>query len=55
MGFLSNADQRVRHRKFGSGFIVGIQPIGADYRIEIAFDTVGTKNLMAAYAGLTAE
>jgi DNA helicase-2/ATP-dependent DNA helicase PcrA len=47
--------QRVRHRKFGNGFIVNIQPIGSDYRIEIAFDEFGTKNLMAAFAGLTAE
>ena len=44
--------QRVRHRKFGEGFIISMQPVGADFRIEIAFDNVGTKNLMAAYANL---
>ena len=44
--------QRVRHRKFGEGFIISMQPVGADWRLEIAFDDVGTKNLMAAYANL---
>lgn len=44
--------QRVRHKKFGEGFILNLQAIGSDMRLEVAFDSVGTKNLMAAYANL---
>ncbi len=43
----------VSHKKFGKGMIIGVQPIGNDAKLEIAFDSVGTKNLMAVYANLT--
>lgn len=43
---------RVRHAKFGNGMILTVQAVGGDARLEIAFDSVGTKNLMAVYAKL---
>lgn len=43
---------RVSHRKFGNGMIIGITPSGGDYLVEILFDNVGTKNLMASIAKL---
>ena len=43
----------VSHRKFGRGMILSVTPEGNDVRIEIAFDDVGTKNLMGAFAKLT--
>jgi len=47
--------ERVSHRKFGMGTIIKAIEIGNDYHLEIAFDDVGTKNLMAAYANLKKE
>ena len=44
--------QRVEHNTFGQGLIVSVSPMGSDTLLEIAFDTVGTKKLMAAYAKL---
>ena len=38
---------RVRHRAFGDGLIVSAKPLGNDLLLEIAFDTKGTKRLMA--------
>jgi DNA helicase-2/ATP-dependent DNA helicase PcrA len=45
----------VIHKKFGRGMITGVKPIGNDAKLEIAFDTVGTKHLMAVYANLQKE
>ncbi len=45
--------QRVSHRTFGNGMILSVQAMGNDTLLEIAFDTVGTKRIMAAYAKLT--
>ena len=42
----------VYHKKFGTGLILNIVPMGGDYRVEIAFEGVGTKNLMASFAHL---
>jgi len=42
--------QRVRHKKFGDGTILDVQPLGNDIKLEIMFDTVGKKVLMAAFA-----
>ncbi|MBR6501828.1 MAG: UvrD-helicase domain-containing protein [Clostridia bacterium] len=47
-----SAGQRVEHGTFGKGLIVSVSPMGNDTLLEIAFDTVGTKKLMAAYAKL---
>ncbi len=46
--------QRVRHAAFGIGEILSVRDMGADVLYEVAFDTVGTKKLMATYAKLTA-
>ncbi len=47
-----SAGQRVEHKTFGEGLILSAAPMGNDTLLEIAFDTVGTKKLMAAYAKL---
>ena len=47
------AGQRVRHKTFGDGLVITVTPMGGDSMLEIAFDTVGTKKLMAGYAKLT--
>lgn len=46
------AGQRVEHKTFGVGLILSVSPMGNDTLLEIAFDTVGTKKIMAAYAKL---
>jgi DNA helicase-2/ATP-dependent DNA helicase PcrA len=43
---------RVEHKAFGKGLIVGASAMGNDTLLEIAFDTVGTKKIMAGYAKL---
>ena len=43
---------RVMHRKFGEGIILEAKAIGADMFLRVKFDTVGEKNLMAAYVKL---
>ena len=47
------AGQRVRHKTFGDGLVITVTPMGGDSMLEIAFDNVGTKKLMAGYAKLT--
>lgn len=44
--------QRVSHLTFGKGTVLSVREVGADLLYEIAFDTVGTKKLMATYAKL---
>ena len=44
--------QRVMHKKFGEGTIKVIEPEGEDLKLDISFDKVGNKRLMAKYAGL---
>ena len=44
--------QRVYHKRFGEGTIQKIEPEGEDYKLEISFDKVGNKRLMAKFAGL---
>ena len=44
--------QRVYHKRFGEGTIQKIEPEGEDYKLEISFDKLGKKRLMAKYAGL---
>ena len=43
---------RVRHARFGEGTVLSVLPAGSDAKVTVAFETVGTKNLMAALAGL---
>ncbi len=45
------AGERVKHRVFGEGMVVSVKPMGGDALLEIAFDTKGTKRLMAKQAG----
>ncbi len=44
------AGQRVKHKKFGEGTIISADRLGNDIKLEIMFDTVGKKILMAAFA-----
>ena len=47
----------MRHRRFGAGTITGLSGVGRDLKVSVAFDdvTVGTKQLLVAYAGLERE
>ncbi len=49
--------ERVRHRRFGSGTILGLAGTGRDLKVSVAFDDaeVGVKQLLVAYAGLERE
>lgn len=47
------AGERVEHRKFGKGTIISVMPMGNDAKLEIQFEEVGVKNLMAVHAKLT--
>ena len=40
----------VEHNTFGRGLILTVQPMGGDALLEVAFDQVGTKKLMAKTA-----
>lgn len=40
---------KVKHRKFGMGTVIGAQSMGKDMLLKISFE-VGEKNLLAAYA-----
>jgi len=44
---------RVSHLTFGQGTILSMMPMSGDTLLEIAFDTKGTKKIMANYAKLT--
>ena len=44
--------ERVRHKVFGDGMILSVQPMGNDMLLEIAFDERGTKKIMAGFARL---
>ena len=44
--------QRVRHGKFGDGVILNCEGQGAHARVEVNFETAGTKWLVLSYANL---
>ena len=44
------AGDRVKHKVFGEGTVVSARAMGNDCLLEIAFDTVGTKKIMANFA-----
>ena len=48
------AGERVRHRKFGVGVVRTVSGAGRNLKVTVEFDDpdVGTKHLLAAYAGL---
>lgn len=43
--------EMVQHKAFGKGMVLTVVPMGGDALLEIAFDGVGTKRLMANTAG----
>ncbi len=43
---------RVFHKKFGEGIISKVEPEGDDLKVDIDFEKVGHKRLMAKFAGL---
>jgi len=46
--------QRVRHPKFGDGVLLAYEGQGAQARVQVNFDHVGSKWLVLAYANLSA-
>lgn len=44
--------QRVYHKKFGEGTITKLEQEGNDIKVDLEFDKVGHKRLMAKFAGL---
>jgi len=43
---------RIRHKVFGEGTVRAVRPMGGECLLEIEFDSVGAKKIMAAYARL---
>lgn len=43
---------RIYHKKFGEGVIGNVEPEGDDLKVDIQFDKVGHKRLMAKFANL---
>ena len=43
---------RVYHKKFGEGTITSVEQEGEDLKVDITFDKVGKKRLMAKFANL---
>ena len=46
---------RVVHPKLGAGTVLSCKPMGGDSMVEIAFDTIGTKKVMAKFAKMRKE
>lgn len=44
------AGERIRHKVFGEGTVISAKAMGNDCLLEIAFDKVGTKKIMANFA-----
>ena len=44
--------ETVKHKAYGTGVILSMQKMANDTMLEIAFDKVGTKKIMANYAKL---
>jgi DNA helicase-2/ATP-dependent DNA helicase PcrA len=42
--------ESVRHKVFGAGTVIGVQAMGGDSLLEIAFEEIGTKKIMANFA-----
>lgn len=45
-----NTGDRVKHNTFGEGTILSVKKMSNDAMLEVAFDSVGTKKLMANFA-----
>ena len=48
-----NCGDRVKHKTFGVGTLVSKTPMGSDFLLEVKFDQVGSKKIMANFAKLT--
>jgi DNA helicase-2/ATP-dependent DNA helicase PcrA len=46
--------QRVMHKKFGEGIVLNVEGQGDNARVQVNFDSAGSKWLVAAYANLEA-
>ena len=44
--------QQVRHNRFGTGVVMACEGQGAHARVQVNFESTGTKWLVLAYAGL---
>ena len=51
-GLPYNLGQRVMHKKFGEGVVLRIEGQGGNAQIQVMFDDVGEKRLVAQYAKL---
>ena len=51
-GMVWKEGDSVLHKAFGTGVILSVTPMGNDSLLEIAFQKVGTKKLMANFARL---
>ena len=52
-GLTFKAGDRITDAVFGEGTVLRAEPMAGDYLLEVAFDTVGTKKLMAKYRKIT--
>ena len=52
-GLTFKAGDRITDAVFGEGTVLRADPMAGDYLLEVAFDTVGTKKLMAKYRKIT--
>ncbi len=52
-GLIFRVGDRVKHNIFGEGTVLKVIPMASDNMLEVAFDKVGTKKLMANYAKIT--
>lgn len=48
-----HAGERVKHSSFGEGVVISSKMVGDDEELQVAFEGVGVKRLIAAYAKLT--
>ncbi|MQL52004.1 DUF3553 domain-containing protein, partial [Desulfofundulus thermobenzoicus] len=47
-----NPGDRVRHRKWGQGTVVGVRGQGENTELQVEFPDLGTRVLLARYAPL---
>ena len=52
-GSVYSIGQQVSHKTFGVGTIISVTPMANDHILEIVFEKVGTKKIMANYSKLT--
>ena len=48
--FSIKSGDSIRHKKFGDGMIIGKEKMGNDVLLEVVFEKVGTKKIMAKVA-----